>query len=59
MKCDECGKKLSQPSEIYTASANLPTLGCTVTDLIFCEKCFKALKGKSNCDNKNGCCGIG
>ena len=46
MKCDECSKELSNPSEIYTASVNLPSLGCTVTDLIFCGMCFKKLKGE-------------
>lgn len=45
IECDECGKKLNKPEEIYTASVSLPVLGVTVTDLIFCKKCFKTLKG--------------
>ena len=44
--CDECNKELNNPNEIYISSVNLPSLGCTVTDLIFCKECFEKLKGK-------------
>ncbi|MBE3094307.1 MAG: hypothetical protein IMZ52_04690 [Actinobacteria bacterium] len=44
--CDECNKELNNPKEIYTSSVHLPTFGCTITDLIFCRKCFEKLKGK-------------
>ena len=45
-KCDECGKELIKPTDIYTSSVHLEPFGCTITDLLFCENCFNKLKGE-------------